>query len=302
MRLETDSELAMVLDGLEESSRIALSRSLQDTRSRCIALRCRSSIVSSPAGHVHQSPAAAAKSTGVTSKLGGLPWLPTGTLWPVDKKGTPMAFIGQVNFAEMPNVVDSCPNKGVLLLFKSVDYRDYLPKDRAGFRIMWFEDLESAPFDCFPPNIPSHSILPEMLLESRVVWSLPEPVSYGEIFGIHLSPEQEWLIANRVRQFNEQNAGKHQLLGVNHPRLDEVKAVCAFAANGVSYSVQRHKDSMYKHLVDASRDWQLLWRIIDDPTGGQGKGATELFVMIRSQDLNDRKLQNSWMVAFPKPL
>jgi len=213
-----------------------------------------------------------------------------------------MAFIGQINFAEMPNALDSCPHTGILLLFKSIDYRDYLPKDRAGFRIMWFEDPEATVFNCPPPNVPSFLLRPEMLLEGSVVWSLPEPISYSELFGVDLSPDQDRKIANRVRQHNEQEVGKHQLLGVNHPRLEEAKAVCAFAANGVSYSVQRHKDSMYKHLVDASQDWQLLWRITDDSTSGQGSAATELFVMIRSQDLNERKLQSSWMVSFPKTL
>ncbi len=52
-----------------------------------------------------------------TSKLGGIPYLPSNKTYPINKKtGKPLHFIAQINFKEVPQL-NPFPNKGILQFF-----------------------------------------------------------------------------------------------------------------------------------------------------------------------------------------
>jgi uncharacterized protein YwqG len=50
------------------------------------------------------------------SKLGGQPWLPLGSSWPVTDHGKALTFLAQINFAEMPPL-DGFPAHGIVQFF-----------------------------------------------------------------------------------------------------------------------------------------------------------------------------------------
>ena len=52
------------------------------------------------------------------SKIGGAPFMPKGSTFPVDKNGKPMYFLAQINLSEFENVADF-PTTGMLYFFLS---------------------------------------------------------------------------------------------------------------------------------------------------------------------------------------
>ena len=52
------------------------------------------------------------------SRIGGRPWLPNSTRWPLDKQGAAQNFLAQLNFANTPRIEDF-PARGLLLFFIS---------------------------------------------------------------------------------------------------------------------------------------------------------------------------------------
>lgn len=68
---------------------------------------------------------------GITdSKIGGTPYYPEGTEYPLDQEGLPMLLLAQINFSELPKN-DKFPKQGLLQFF--------LPKNDDGFGYV-FED------------------------------------------------------------------------------------------------------------------------------------------------------------------
>ncbi|RJF71492.1 DUF1963 domain-containing protein [Deinococcus cavernae] len=51
-----------------------------------------------------------------TSKLGGTPYRPLGSAWPHAQDGTPLAFLAQINFAEM-SLLGDFPGQGIVQFF-----------------------------------------------------------------------------------------------------------------------------------------------------------------------------------------
>ena len=87
-----------------------------------------------------------------TSYLGGSPYLPPGSDWPVDDHG-PQLFVGQVSWAEVPARGEGAPGlqemgfprSGMLQWFVSADDTWGLSFDddqgATGFTVRWFDDL-----------------------------------------------------------------------------------------------------------------------------------------------------------------
>lgn len=55
------------------------------------------------------------------SRLGGMPDLPVGMSWPEHERFGPYCFIGQINFAQVPQVGGLLPQDGLLSLFFTLD-------------------------------------------------------------------------------------------------------------------------------------------------------------------------------------
>jgi uncharacterized protein YwqG len=76
------------------------------------------------------------------SRLGGPVWLPEGEAWPVDGEGTPLEFMLQVDFADLPPLEDF-PHAGILQFFVGADDLfglDYQNAARGDMRVLWHPD------------------------------------------------------------------------------------------------------------------------------------------------------------------
>lgn len=84
-------------------------------------------------------PAGPAPSTQGGTRIGGPVWLAAGEPWPADRKGKPMVFLAQVDFAAMPRLPDY-PKNGVLQFFIAHDQMygaDFQRPERSDFRVIW---------------------------------------------------------------------------------------------------------------------------------------------------------------------
>lgn len=87
-----------------------------------------------------------AKSAEVLSKIGGFPNLPSDIEWPI-YQGEPMAFIAQMDLAEIPNAKDfGLPSKGVLFFFYDSNQSWGMSKTNAGAaQVIYVEDNSLIP-------------------------------------------------------------------------------------------------------------------------------------------------------------
>ena len=79
------------------------------------------------------------------SKVGGVPYLPLDAAYPHNKAGEPLAFLAQINLAEIPPL-PHFPAQGILQFY--IDANDDLwgldfdnPTVQNGFRVIYFADL-----------------------------------------------------------------------------------------------------------------------------------------------------------------
>ena len=81
----------------------------------------------------------------LTSKVGGVGYLPKDKDYPKTKEGVPLTLLAQINFSEMP-FLSPYPQKGILSFYINV-FDDLLGMDlenqnrQDGFRVLYFEDI-----------------------------------------------------------------------------------------------------------------------------------------------------------------
>lgn len=86
-----------------------------------------------------------ASSTKDGSRFGGPAWIPEGSSWPVDGSGKRLAFLAQLDFAQLPNLPDY-PTTGVLQFFIGRDdlYGCNFDRPEEGdFKLVWHEDMDA---------------------------------------------------------------------------------------------------------------------------------------------------------------
>ncbi|WP_291726298.1 YwqG family protein [Bernardetia sp.] len=85
------------------------------------------------------------KSSPTESKIGGYPFLPKGFAYPKDKDGTPLEFLAQINFLDVPQN-DIYPKNGIIQFFISFDdlYGADLDYEtlQEGYRVIYHENIE----------------------------------------------------------------------------------------------------------------------------------------------------------------
>ena len=98
------------------------------------------------------------------SKLGGRPYTPAGFAWPTDLtegfEERPLAFLGQVNFEELPPL-EGFPRRGIVQFYIS-DGEHYgldfeRPNRQRGFRVVYHKDTEAPQAD---PGVEPGALLP----------------------------------------------------------------------------------------------------------------------------------------------
>lgn len=134
-----------------------------------------------------------APTSATSSYVGGHPYLPHGTAWPVDAEGRARVFVAQVDFAALPPL-RAFPTSGLLQWFVTDEdghgLADAEDRDRTGLAVRWWPaDRLGEP--CDPPSTPRprHDVDPVVVdrpvaLAARPVLSMPPLDELEELAGL----------------------------------------------------------------------------------------------------------------------
>lgn len=281
---ELGPALQRICSQLNDYEGNALKQFFADTRSRIVGCIAR------PLDQLAPGQEEQALSWG---RIGGYPLVPEGFAWPKDRFERNMLFIAQFDLARMPRAGDNYPASGLLTIFRSLQAAKLNAKDRRAFAVCYFND-PSIPLTTM--SHPNRLDLPVYAFDSGVTWTVGEDLS--PLLGqISLSPEVEAQAYNWAYAFNQLAHCQAQLFGNNVVDLELAKHLCAFAANGVSFSFKRAADSNYSHLLAQSPEWVVLARIRENELFGTESGADESVIMIRKDDLATGQLEKAWSIS-----
>ncbi len=233
-----------------------------------------------------------------TSKLGGLPDLPAGEVWP-EWKGVPQSFIAQIRLADLhPHDVEGAlPAQGMLWFFYDAQQEVYGADlaDRGGWKVLFKEDISQVQPASAPQKLP---------LQSRF-----RPCSMSFSSEITLSQHPELEIANfdwseeeqqKYEQFlstfpsaQDHAALHHRVLGSSETLQDDMRLQCQMYANGVTEA----DDAQTAKLQQEAKTWQLLLQVDSDEHAGMRWASTGmLYYWIRQEDLHARHFDQTWLV------
>ena len=228
------------------------------------------------------------------SKLGGKPDMPPNQEWPKEESWIPLAFIGQINFAET-KIFDKenlLPTTGIASFFYSATQEawGFDPKDSDKFRVLFFDTSDKTL--CRheqPENIPDEGIFESCELTFNEAVSLPS--CENEFIKEILSYEE-------YDAFNETfNPGRQtKLLGYADVVQDEMEAECAQMTN-VLYSDTEYSDPNRDVIKKKKDQWRLLFQVDSEDKANMMWGDLgRLYYWIKERDLKERRFDKTWII------
>jgi uncharacterized protein YwqG len=233
------------------------------------------------------------------SRLGGLPEVPPGFVWP-SWHGRALGFLAQVDLAEAATVDSETilPHRGLMLFFYDLAARPsgLSPADDGSCRVL-VVDRDLAAAEAHAPALP---VCP---LELSRELMLPGGWSF-HAEELDLTPEERdtWdelrdrLAGAQGVELEETGVSRsalHRLLGYHEEIGREVEIDCALAAAGLDagdfdvYAAQRPA------LEADARRWRLLLQVsAEDPDGFE-----RLYVWVRDDELRAGTFDGAWAVC-----
>jgi uncharacterized protein YwqG len=236
------------------------------------------------------------------SKLGGRPHVRPGFAWP-RKDGRPLAFVGQVNLADVGRYAFCAvlPPHGVLAFF----YDDeggawgFDPKDRGSW-LVHFEADPAGLQPCSPPEAEATATpFPSSVLSPGEVETLPGSESTAfEGLGLEDAEAQRYReILDGMRE-EETGATAHRLLGHASEVQGGMQLECQLVSNGLYCGdPSGYNDPRARKLEAGAGRWQLLLQVdTDDGAGMMWGDCGRLYFWITEEALARRAFDETWMI------
>jgi uncharacterized protein YwqG len=232
-----------------------------------------------------------------TSKFGGLPDAPANFAWP-EWDDQPLAFLGQINLAEIAGISINAPlpSSGLLSFFYDAEQSTWGsdPDEKGSWRVYWFapQTLQRTLSPIPPPDYANYK---PCTLSFAAGVSFPSRDSLY-IQELHLSDEED----NKYHEFwlagVVDNYG-HQLLGHPNEVQSEMQFECQLAANGVNGNIEGFRSPRALELAPGASQWRLLFQCdSDDHAGWMWGDAGLLYFWITEADLEAQRFDNVWMI------
>jgi uncharacterized protein YwqG len=234
-----------------------------------------------------------------TSKIGGLPDLPSGVIWP-EWQDLPQSFIAQIHLDEVHryDVNGVLPEHGMLWFFYDArqDTFGADPADRGGWRVFFRDDdLTSLQRSLPPTKLPTDSqfhacslrFASEITLSQQPQlempncdWTQEEQEKYEQLLSTFPNP------ADRALPHN-------CLLGNPDTIQDDMRLQCQLVSHGVTDETNAHAAELSKGAMD----WQLLLQIdSDEHAGMRWANNGMLYYWIQRTDLSAHRFDTTWLV------
>lgn len=232
------------------------------------------------------------------SKIGGVPSLPSELSWPI-WKGEPLAFLAQLDLAEIPQEVAPSwlPKDGLLFFFydKEQSTWGFDPADRGSWRVLYSSksasEVEAEPAEEVDLVYGSTPIEFKQIL-SRPSWERME-LDTREL----TDREGEALAELHLSVFGD--LPKHQMFGFPAPvQGDGMELECQLVSNGMNCgSPVGYESEEALELSHGAKEWRLLLQLdTDDDLGMMWGDVGMLYFWIRESDATNGDFSNVWMV------
>lgn len=235
------------------------------------------------------------------SRLGGLPSLPAALPWP-EWKGKPLAFLCQINLAELPDDCErsALPSSGLLYFFynQGQETWGFDPEDAGSWRVLYADapSANGAP-RAAPAGMNEDGIYPEKPVALVAIKTYPDSQD-ERVSALNMNDiqsDQYCELTSRV--FN--NGPGHHLLGHPSPvQNNDMDLECQLASHGLNCGGSMSaSDPRVKELESGRQDWMLLLELdTDDDAGMMWGDCGKLYFWIRRDDLKNKRFDKSWMI------
>lgn len=250
-----------------------------------------------------------------TTKLGGQPDLPRGTLWPErtaydyngrarvpeDSEPAPLEFLAQINLADVAATGCDLPlaADGLLSFFYDAELQPwgFDPADAPGFRVIY-----TPPGGELSRLIHPSGVRPAMTVKLEAAESLPDWAWFLEHEGEILGEDDDAFHAAFDRLDDDQH---YEMAYTGHafggwPALiqNPMELECQLASNGIFVGgPEGYADPRARALEAGADDWRLLLQLdSEDDLGWMwGDGGTVYF-WCRKQDIAAGRFDRAWTV------
>ncbi|MCL4517217.1 MAG: YwqG family protein [Firmicutes bacterium] len=236
-----------------------------------------------------------------SSKIGGLPDLPSGWDWPA-WNGQPLSFICQINFEELApyDTEKVLPTHGILYFFYDAKQSvwGFDPQDRGGWRVLFTENKTGLERTSLPSTLPEEGQFYPCKVDFSSQLTLPPPES--ELFSEPLS-KRDWEAYYDLLEslgLLSESSGVHRVLGHPDQMQGDMLLECQLAFHGLYVGDSSgYNDPRAQQLRSGAKDWRLLVQIdSDDQSGMMWGDVGRLYFWIREEDLRNRQFDNVWLI------
>lgn len=234
---------------------------------------------------------------GKGTRLGGVPMVDSGFVWPRTDDDRPLCMVGQLNSDEINAALgrDVLPAASLLAFFYDAEEQrgwGFDPHDRQYWRVV-ATDAETA----IPTQGPGEAwTFPAIALAPRRVLTVPEQWE---------PPIHDLWDADRdgVNEVYEQigidgEPPRHRAFGWPDLVQNPMQLECQLASNGIYVGgPEGYRDPRVEELRAGADDWLLLWQIdTDDEVGWMWGDVGTIYYWIRRQDLAAADFGRIWMI------
>lgn len=245
-----------------------------------------------------------------TSRIGGLPDLPSDWKWPgrdlLDEEAArhfkdpedphhlyqSIPFLAQINLAELPAIGSDLPNQGILYFF--VDLMETpggsSNDDLQGARVLYFDGAVSALAPMKPP--PDLSDLHLAAPQSVAFTVEMTPAALGWEDRASLS-EEDWDEMDRLSEglIGPEEHGASRILGHEQLLQEPMQVECELLRRGIIGQVDEM--DVPQEVKRSAEDWILLLQLDQHEVTPDMNDSGRMYYWIRRQDLADRRFDQA---------
>ena len=237
-----------------------------------------------------------------TSRLGGLPDVSPGFVWPI-RDGRSLGFLAQINCSEVAphDSEHAFPDSGLLHFFYDIQEQPwgYDPKHRGGAVVFYTSDgpLEAAPS---PSDRDAEVILPSIPVGFRPFLSIPgyDSTACDSLNLDDVDREAYLELYDAVSSEASNGQPNHQLLGHSNNIQGDMQLECQLVFSGLCCDNSTdYNDPRRKELEAGAGDWRLLLQFdSDDDLNIMWGDCGMIYFWIRSADLRRREFKHAWAI------
>lgn len=235
------------------------------------------------------------------SKIGGRPDLPPNHPFP-EWKNTPLAFLAQINLADVSNfsTASELPSSGLLSFFYNVsqDTWGFDPKDKGSWQVYYFASLDNIQRSECPANLPEQGKYQSCALSFFEELTVPPfRSSVIDDFDLDLDDRKKYIRFERLFDKSSGEKMKNRIFGYPNAIQGDMSLECQLVSNGIYCGDAKQREHpRYKELEAGAKDWKLLLQLdSEEATAKMMWGDVgRVYFWIHKTALENREFEKTW--------